>query len=104
MIRSYTIKNWQEKLLQDGYAPGLVNAFLSVANAYLDYIGHGKYQLAGRFKEERAPQPELSRVEYLHLLRMAKALEKEQAMEGYWSRNNSQTFDDAEMRRLCPTF
>mgnify|MGYP007025234819 CR=1 FL=1 len=27
-------------LLQSGYTPGSVNAFLSAANSYLDYIGH----------------------------------------------------------------
>lgn len=77
IIRPNTMKNWQEKLLQDGYAPGSVNAFLSAANSYLDYIGHREYQLAGQLKEERPPQPELSRAEYLHLLRTARALDKE---------------------------
>lgn len=77
VIRPDTMKNWQKKLLQDGYAPGSVNAFLSAANSYLDYIGHREYQLAGQLKEKKALQPELSRAEYLHLLRAAKALEKE---------------------------
>ena len=77
IIRPDTMKNWQEKLLQDGYAPGSVNAFLSAANSYLDYIGHREYQLAGQLKDEKPPQPELSRAEYLHLLRTAKTLEKE---------------------------
>ncbi len=77
VIRPDTMKNWQKKLLQDGYAPGSVNAFLSAANSYLDYIGHREYQLAGQLKEKKALQPELSRAEYLHLLRTAKALEKE---------------------------
>lgn len=77
IIRPDTMKNWQKKLLQDGYTPGSVNAFLSAANSYLDYIGHREYQLAGQLKEEKVPQPELSRAEYLHLLRTAKALEKE---------------------------
>ena len=77
IIRPDTMKNWQEKLLQDGYAPGSVNAFLSAANSYLDYIGHREYQLAGQLKEGTPPQPELSRAEYLHLLRTARALEKE---------------------------
>ena len=77
IIRPDTMKNWQEKLLQDGYAPGSVNAFLSAANSYLDYIGHREYQLAGQLKDEKPPQPELSRAEYLHLLRTAKALDKE---------------------------
>lgn len=78
-VRADTMKNWQEKLLQDGYTPGSVNAFLSAANSYLDYIGHREYQLAGQLKEEKAPQPELSRGEYLHLLRTARELGKEKA-------------------------
>lgn len=76
-IRYGTLQSWRESLLQQGYTPGTVNAFLSAANAYLDYIGHREYQLAGQLKEEKAPQPELSRAEYLHLLRTAKALGKE---------------------------
>ena len=54
-----------------------MNAFVSAANSYLDYIGHREYQLAGQLREEKGPQPELSRAEYLHLLRTAKALDKE---------------------------
>lgn len=76
-IRHGTLQNWQTSLLKDGYTPGSVNAFLSAANSYLDYIGHREFQLAGYMKEEKAPLPELSRAEYLHLLRTAKALNKE---------------------------
>lgn len=77
IIRHGTLKKWQESLLQYGYTPGSVNAFLSAANSYLDYIGHREYQLAGQLKEEKAPQPELSRAEYLHLLQTSKILGKE---------------------------
>ncbi len=76
-IRYGTLQKWRESLLQNGYTPGSVNAFLSAANSYLDYIGHREYQLAGQLKDEKTPQPELSRAEYLHLLRTAKALDKE---------------------------
>ena len=76
-IRHGTLEGWREKLLEEGYAPSTVNAFLSVANAFLDYIGHREYQLAGQLREEKPPRPELSRAEYLHLLRMAKAMGKE---------------------------
>ena len=79
IIRPDTMKNWQEKLLQDGYAPGSVNAFLSAANSYLDYIGHREYQLAGQLKDEKPPQPELSRAEYLRMLSAAKMLENERS-------------------------
>ena len=76
-VRCGTLQNWRASLLQSGYAAGSVNAFLSAVNAYLDYIGHREYQLAGYMKEEKPPMPELSRAEYLHLLRTARALEKE---------------------------
>lgn len=76
-IRHGTLKKWQESLLQDGYTPGSVNAFLSAANSYLDYIGHREYQLAGQLKNKKVPQPELTRAEYLHLLQTARLLGKE---------------------------
>ena len=76
-IRYGTLEKWRESLLQHGYTPGSVNAFISAANSYLDYIGHREYQLAGQLKEEKPPQPELSRAEYLHLLRTARVLGKE---------------------------
>lgn len=78
-IRYGTLEKWRESLLQHGYTTGSVNAFVSAANSYLDYIGHREYQLAGQLKEEKPPQPELSRAEYLHLLRTARALGKEKA-------------------------
>ena len=76
-IRHGTLESWREKLLAEGYAPSTVNAFLSAANAFLDYIRHRECQLAGQLKEEKPPQPELSRAEYFHLLWTAKALGKE---------------------------
>lgn len=78
-IRHDTLEKWREKLLQNGYTPSAVNAFLSAANAFLDYIGHREYQLAGQLKGEKAPQPELTRAEYLRLLQTAKVLGKEKA-------------------------
>lgn len=78
IIRHGTLESWREKLLAEDYAPSTVNSFLSAANAFLDYIGHREYQLAGQLKEEgKPPQPELSRAEYFHLLRTAKAMGKE---------------------------
>lgn len=77
-IRCGTLANWQKKLLDEGYAPSTVNSFLSAANAFVDYIGHREFQMAGQIKEEgKPPPPELSRAEYLHLLQTAKILGKE---------------------------
>ena len=71
-----TMKQWKKSLLRRRYTPGSVNAFLSAANSYVDYIGHREYQLAGQLKEGKPPQPEFSRTEYLHLLQTAKSWEK----------------------------
>ncbi len=76
-VRYNTLQEWRTSLLQKGYTPGSVNAFLSAANSYLDYIGHREFQLAGYMKEDKPPMPELSRAEYLHLLQTAKVLNKE---------------------------
>ena len=75
-IRHGFMESWRESLLKE-YAPASVNASQSAVNAFLDYIGHREYQLVGQIKEEKLPQPELSRAEYLHLLHTAKALGNE---------------------------
>ena len=75
-IRYGFLEKWREALLKE-YKPASVNAFLSAVNAFLDYIGHREYQLVGQLREEKPPQPELSRAEYLHLLHTAKALGNE---------------------------
>lgn len=75
-IRHSFLEGWRESLLKE-YKPASVNAFLTAVNAFLDYVGHREYQLVEQLKEEKPPQPELSRAEYLHLLHMAKALENE---------------------------
>ena len=75
-IRHGFMESWRESLLKE-YAPASVNASQSAANAFLDYIGHREYQLVGQLKEEKPPQPELSRAEYLHLLHTAKTLGNE---------------------------
>ena len=75
-IRHGFLESWRETLLKR-YKPASVNASQSAVNAFLDYIGHREYQLVGQIKEEKPPQPELSRAEYLHLLHTAKALGNE---------------------------
>ena len=75
-IRYGFLEKWREALLKE-YKPASVNAFLSAVNAFLDHIGHREYQLVGQLREEKPPQPELSRAEYLHLLHTAKALGNE---------------------------
>lgn len=79
LLRRETLERWRERLLAQGYAPSTVNGYLSVANTYLDFIGHRELQAVGRTEGDSAPQPELTRTEYLRLLQAAKLLGKEKA-------------------------
>lgn len=72
-----TLARWRDKLLEDGAAPSTVNVYLTVANAYLDFIGHREYQLTERVPLPKRDSPELTRSEYLRLLSTARLLEKE---------------------------
>ena len=76
-IRRSTLARWIELLREKGYAPNTINSFAIVANGFLDYIGHREYQLSDLPKQEANPKPELTRNEYLQLLRTAKALGQE---------------------------
>ena len=79
IIRWDTLARWRADLVEKGYAPSTINSFLSVSNAYLDYVGHRECQLAGQLKPETELQPELTRTEYLRLLQTARALGRERA-------------------------
>lgn len=76
-IRRGTLESWREELLRQGYATNTVNGFLSVGNAYLEYVGHREYQVTTQLKWEGELQPELTRAEYLRLLQTARALGRE---------------------------
>ena len=76
-IRHGTLGRWRDKLVKKGYAPSTINSYLSVNNAYLDFVGHREYQLANQLKSETELQPELTRTEYLRLLQTARALGRE---------------------------
>ncbi len=77
MIRQGILERWREELVEMEYTPGTVNMFLSIANSYLDFVGHREYQLASQLELKSSLQPELTRGEYFQLLRTAKALGKE---------------------------
>jgi len=76
-IRQGALERWREELVEMEYTPGTVNMFLSIANSYLDFVGHRECQLASQLKPKSSLQPELTREEYVQLLRPAKALDKE---------------------------
>ena len=78
-IRHGTLERWREQLVKAGYAPSTINSYLSVNNAYLDFVGHREYQLANQLKLETELQPELTRTEYLRLLQTARIAENRRA-------------------------
>ena len=39
-IRQGALERWREELVEMEYTPGTVNMFLSIANSYLDFVGH----------------------------------------------------------------
>lgn len=79
IIRLGFMDQWRDQLLAEGYSASSVNGFLSASNTFLKFIGHRGLQAAEKVKPEKAPQPELTRTEYLRLLQTAKLLGKEKA-------------------------
>ena len=60
-IRQGVLERWREELVEMEYTPGTVNMFLSIANSYLDFVGHRECQLASQLKPKSSLQPELTR-------------------------------------------
>lgn len=72
-----TLSKYREKLLANGYAPRTVNLRISSANSLFRYLGLKEYQLDNQLRPKNDNQPEISRSEYLRLLRTARALGRE---------------------------
>ena len=79
VIRHGTLREWRDSLVNKGYVHGSVNNFLMVANRYLEFSGQQEYQMAERLENQMDTQPELSRTEYLQLLKTAKKLGDDRA-------------------------
>lgn len=77
-IRQGTLRQWREKLAQDGCTPAAINQFMVAANGYLEYMGAREFQVVDKLDAVADPQPELTRSEYLRLLSTARSLEREQ--------------------------
>ena len=79
VIRQGTLRQWREKLAQDGCTPAAINQFMVAANGYLEYMGAREFQVVDKLDAVADPQPELTRSEYLRLLGAARILGREQA-------------------------
>ena len=75
-VRTGTLDQWREKLLEEGYSPRTVNVRISVANSLMAFLGRRDLQSVGALETPGA-RPELTRAEYLRLLTTARALDKE---------------------------
>lgn len=72
-----TLANYREKMLADGYAPRTANLCISAANSLFRFLGLKEYQLDNQLRPKNENLPEISRSEYLRLLRTARALNRE---------------------------
>jgi len=73
-----TLEDWRETLKTKEYAASTINSFIFAANRYMEFIGHREYQLLSRVRNDsRCDSSELTREEYLQLLRTARKQGKE---------------------------
>ena len=72
-----TLSRYRETWLANGYAPRTVNLRISSANSLFRYLGLKEYQLDNQLRPKNENLPEISRSEYLRLLRTARSLGRE---------------------------
>jgi len=78
VIRRDTLRQWREKLAEEGCSAAAINQLMVAANGYLEYRNAREFQVVDKLSTSSAPQPELTRSEYLRLLSTARSLEREQ--------------------------
>ena len=76
-ITRKTLPMWRESLLEQGFSPRTVNLYLSAANGLLGFLNRRDLQLVGQLETAPTDPPELTRNEYLRLLRTARTLGRE---------------------------
>ena len=63
----------RKELLEKGYAARTINVSVSVVNSFLNWLGHREFQLTDRLELEESEPSDITRAEYLRLLRAARA-------------------------------
>ena len=76
-VNKDTAAEWKAWLEEQGFSRRTVNARISVLNSFLKYAGKREWQETDFYEISDTVQPELTRTEYLRLLRTAKLLGKE---------------------------
>lgn len=72
VVTEQSLPQWREYMLQEGYASSTVTSRVSTVNSFFDYQGRRNWQITEGKRAEVLEQTELSREEYLALLREAK--------------------------------
>lgn len=71
-----SLSGWRDALLADGYSAGTVKTSICVANGYLEFRGRRDLQMTDYPMPAERELPELTREEYLQMLRAARAAGK----------------------------
>ncbi len=77
IITADTSRQWQQYLIEQGYANRTVINRVRVLNGLLKFLGKRQWQCDNTLSLVDSEQPELTRNEYLRLLQTAKTLNKE---------------------------
>lgn len=73
-LQKGTLRQWRDRMLEQGVAPRTINTRISVANNFLAYLDRREFQLPRQLTAEEPVHPEMSRNEYLRLLQTARLL------------------------------
>ena len=71
-LDSKILEEWKQQMIEAGYARRTVNSRISALNSLMKFIGRKDLQLSPLSLPETEIQPELTRAEYLRLLKAAK--------------------------------
>ena len=74
-----SLSQWRDALMAEGYAVRTANSKVSLINSLLESMDCREYQVSGQLETEEYLAPELTRQEYLRMLRTAKALEDQRS-------------------------
>ncbi|MBC8577476.1 site-specific integrase [Yanshouia hominis] len=75
IIRKESLPDLKDFMRRRGYTAGTINVGISAANGFLHYYDRRDLQLIEYDRQKNYKAPRMTRSEYLHLLRTAKALD-----------------------------
>lgn len=79
LIHGDTLYLWRKEMIREGLSARTINARISSANSLLGYYRRWDLQLHGQLNADVHIREELTRTEYMQMLRAAKAMKEERA-------------------------